>query len=328
MDMLTFFRNIYADNGQRKQLRRALGSDAMLYAKNSALRPLENLLARRHHTTDYPIVFIVAPPRSGTTLLFQLMARYLKIEYPTNFVARYWMAPLCGMHRQRMVESRRDIPLESQFGGTRGDVSPHEFSWFWQFWSGFFATDDLTPEELDTIAWPTIRRELGAMCGFRKRPLVLKSLNYLVYNIPRFARELPNSCFIYIQRDPVFVAQSILESRMKRYGRDDLWWTIRPRDVADWTMRSPIDQVCHQVTDITRGIEEGLAELPKERHLKLRYSDLVAAAPAQLSRIAEFAGCESSGLEQLRSDELVNGNAPRLSGVDMALIRERLQSCE
>jgi hypothetical protein len=326
MNALRFFRAVYADNDQRRQNKRRIQEDALLYARNRVLQPLEWFASQWCRDRELPIVFIVGTPRSGTTLLYQLIARHLDVTYPNNFVARYWLAPVIGMWRfeRSYAREQSDIPLRSDFGGTKGPFSPHEFSWFWEFYTGFREVDDLSEDELNRIDWTTIRRELEGLSGYAGRPLVLKSLNYAVYNIHRFAEEFPTAKFLSIRRDPRFVVQSILESRRKRYGDESLWWTIRPRDYQAWLHRPPLEQVCHQVDDIRRAIEDGLAGLPANRKLEITYEDLIGDPYGQLSRVADLIGNVSpTHVEALRALDLTNGNVRRMNSSDFDAILEK-----
>jgi hypothetical protein len=326
MNAFRFFRAVYADNDQRRQNKRRIQKDALLYARNRALQPLEWLASQWYRDRERPVVFIVGTPRSGTTLFYQLIARHLDVAYPNNFVARYWLAPVLGMWRfQRSYSSSQaDIPLQSDFGGTTGPFSPHEFSWFWEFYTWFREVDDLSEDELDRIDWAAIRRELEGLSGYVGRPLVLKSLNYVVYNIHRFAEEFPTAKFLSIRRDPRFVVQSILESRKERYGDESLWWTIRPRDYQSWLHRPAIEQVCHQVDDIRRAIGQGLTSLPADRKLELTYEDLIADPYAQLSRVADLIGnVPFIHVEALRALVLKNGNIRRMDSTDFDTILEK-----
>lgn len=328
MNVGRFFRDVYADNRARRQNRRQLARDLGLYAANRSLRPIERVLVARQTGPPPPIGFIVGAPRSGTTLLLQLIARYLEVGYPSNYVARYWMVPLLGTMRfeRRFAAERGEIPLRSAFGGTDGPCSPHEFGWFWRFWAGSFDTDDLSDAELDRFDWPTLRAEVHALASWLGRPYAFKSLNHVVYNIDRFAREFPTSRFIYIRRDFRFVIQSILECRVARYGTDRVWWTIRPRDVADWLGRSPIEQVCHQVADIRRAIEASLARLEPSRRMVLDYEEMVAAPRETLVRVADLLGAPApaacSELDQL---SLPSGNVARLDTATLAEIERRME---
>jgi hypothetical protein len=322
MNVVRFYRRIYADNEARRDRRRSLRRDLSLYAKNRGLRLLERALIRRHYREDLPIVFIVGAPRSGTTLLFQLIARYVSIGYVNNFMARYFMAPVYGAvrYRRRFGAGPGDIPLESHLGVADGPHSPHEFSYFWQFFTDFGERDDLTDSELAAIDWDPLRRELLALAGWFGQPLVLKSINYVDYNIEWIARVLPQSRFIYITRDPRFVVQSILESRIKRYGTDRAWWSVRPRDFASWDDREPLHQVCHQVQDLQRAIAAGLSGLPPSVSHELTYENLVANPAAELQRIAGFVGGSVRDEAALSQLALTTGNQPRMDSAALTSV--------
>ena len=308
-----FFADIYGDNAARRIGRRALWRDLSLYALNSALRPVEIAAIKARGRGALPQVFIVGTPRSGTTLLYQLMTRHLEVCYVSNFVARFWMAPVVGQWLQRAVhgeEPARGV-LESSFGGTRGPGSPHEFSWFWRFWAELADSDHLGPAELQRLQWEPLRDELRAFAAWARRPMVSKALNHVNYHVPFITRLLPESRFVHIQREPRFVVQSILESRVARYDDAQAWWSIRPRGWADWAEATPVEQVCFQVRDCLEHLRSGLSELDESRVRTLDYEDLVADPARALAGLADFIGVELRAEGALRSLRLQSANQER-----------------
>lgn len=312
--LVPFLRTLYQDNAQRlPEQRRSLRRDLWLYAKNLALRPQELWLLRRYGEGTRPPVFIVGVPRSGTTLLYQLMARHLDVVYIHNYAARYWLAPLVGLRRferRNPKDPAEPAPLRSEFGGTEGPASPHEFTYFWQYWTEFGETDQLTESELDDVDWPAIRQELSGIAAWADQPLVLKCVTFLDYHVPRFAREFPSAKFVWIRRESRFVARSILESRRRRYGTETVWWSLRPRDVAAWTGRDPLEQVCHQIRHAEGALTRGFSALPPSRGLTLSYEELVADPPGQLERLAEFVPVALREVGALRGLRLASQNEP------------------
>lgn len=310
MNALRFFRAVHGDNVRRFDRRRALARDLLLYARNRALRPLEVALARRYYDERQPIVFIVGAPRSGTTLLSQLIARSLQVAWVNNFVARYWMAPIVGMrrYRARCAGRRPEIPLESWLGGTEGSASPHEFGWFWQHFAPFGDSDELTPSELAAIDWDPLVRELYGMAGFARRPLVQKSITQVDYQIGFLARRLPNVRFVHIRRDPLYVVQSILEARAARYGSEREWWSLRPREWRRWTSLEPIEQVCRQVMHARDAIDAQLAGPARGCGMALDYERLVAAPREAIAELGRFIGSGPPTDSVLDGVALVSGN--------------------
>ena len=143
--------------------------------------------------------------------------------------------------------------------------------------------------------------------------LVLKSLVHVPYKIAWLKNELPQARFIWIHREPIFVAQSILKAREDRFGDSTRWWSVRPRDVARWRSRTPYEQVSHQIDDVTSAIDRGVAAVGPKHALHVEYDALVREPEIELRRVASFCGAEvraDTGLSEL---ELESRNEIRLS---------------
>lgn len=313
MNVVQFYRQVYADNRGRREGRRHLGRDLLLYARNCALRPLERRLIARHRDAERPIVFIVGVPRSGTTVLYQLLSALLDVGYVSNYVARYWMAPVAGsvLYRRRFGDAPPTLSLDSNLGAAPGPDAPHEFSWFWQFWASLESSDHLTDAELARIDWAPVVEEVQALAGWHRATLALKCLNHVNYHIPWFASLFPSSHFVHIRRTPDYVVQSILEARARRYGTERHWWSIRPRDHRAWRDRDPVAQVCHQVVDCTGAIERGLADLPAARRHALDYEALVRSPGDVLDGLARELGLTRRRGSARMPKHLAGGNVVR-----------------
>ena len=308
-----FFRTVYADNQARVEARRSLARDAALYLRNRLLQPFERRLVARFAGSGRPVLFIVGVPRSGTTLLHQLIARHLDLGYVSNRIARYWMAPVWASRRYfPSVHIRRSLPLASDLGGTQGDHSPHEFGYFWQFHLEPGEHDRLGEGDESQRRLGAVARELEALAGFHGSGVVLKNLNYVDLNIPALARALPTSRFLLIERDPRFVAQSILLARRKRYGDERTWLSVRFPGYRALLDRDPGEQAVAQIETVSAAIRAGLAAVPSERTQRLGYEELVADPVPWLTSIAERLQAELLDLPHLAAAPLINGNVTRL----------------
>jgi hypothetical protein len=297
-----FFESVYADDAARKASeRRAKGRDLLLYARNRALTPLERTLTAFHRRRDLPIVFIVGAPRSGTTLTFQLAARHLEVGYPTNAMARYFGAPVVGVHRHRREHAARrarDIPLESHFGRAEGRLSPHEFSWFWHYHLPPHASDS-EPLDLGPVKSPLL-----GMAGAFASPLLMKSINYTSYRVASLRALLPDARFVWVRRDRISTALSILAAREARYGDARVWWSIRPAISAELAGESPEAQVAGQIVDVEESIGRSFAALPPTAAMTIRYEELTGAPEGTVRRLADFVGVALREAPLLRATAL------------------------
>jgi hypothetical protein len=327
MKPIAFFRRVYADNGRRRDGRRGLATDVARWARNAWLSRRNEVLVREHYSERWPIVLVVGAPRSGTTLLSQLMARHLEIAWVDNAAARYWNAPVEGLRRSlaRGPAAAREVPLRSRLGAAEGSRGPHEFGWFWHWFGGFPDADELDGEELARIDWPALRRQLYAMSGLAQRPLLLKSITFANYQIPALVEALPNLRFVHIRREPSQVVRSILGARRQRYGDERCWWSLRPRAWRDWAALDPVAQVCRQVTHATRAIDAALLGPARGLGLAVEYERLVADPRAVLGAISHHVGAALREAGDLDALALESGNRGDAHPQRMAAIEAELE---
>jgi len=330
MEMRRFFRSVYEDNAARKVGdRRSIAQDVIRYFANRLAQPLDRMLVRRFRDPGVPIVFIVGAPRSGTTLLYQLMCTHLDVGYVSNAMAPWWMAPVAAARFRS--PSRDQSPggaLVSDLGRTGGPNGPHEFGWFWQFHLHHEDTDDLDAEALANRDFQSARAELEGLAGYFNRSLVLKAIAHVPYKITWLKANLSQARFIWIHRDPVFVGQSILKSREERFGDPNRWLSVRPRDVAQWKSRTPYEQVVHQIADVTAAMNRAFASLGPNAGLHVEYDQLIRKPDAELRRIAKFCGVDvrpDTGLSTLQLD---TRNQIRLSPEAHQALTQALASYE
>ena len=127
--------------------------EAWLAALNEHLAEARLPSVVRGEPSQLPLIYIVGAPRSGTTLLSQVVSRFLDVGYINNLIARFWRRPSVGIHLSRLVlggGGREQIAFESEHGTTPGAAGPHEFGYFWRHWLQLDAqpTHHLSPAAL------------------------------------------------------------------------------------------------------------------------------------------------------------------------------------
>jgi hypothetical protein len=237
-----------------------------------------------------PILYIVGAPRSGTTLLSQLVSRYLPVGYIDNLTARFWRRPSVGIRLSEALlgENRRNlITLESTHGVTNGIAEPHEFGYFWGHWFRLAqaATHHLDETLLAKTDAKGLRHALEdeILREFRA-PVVFK--NIICGFHAKFLTKLhPRSLFIYVERDLKDTCASILKCRLERYGTYEAWWSLRPSTFPSFSI-DPVEQVVRQVIDSRREMYEEICTL-RNSPIRVEYTKLCANPSDALESIAD-----------------------------------------
>ena len=113
-----------------------------LKIKNSIFRPLNHILGPLQnnflHKEDlkyldlYPPVFIIGPPRSGTTVLYQLLCKHTNFSYINNFIGHWYRLPILAAKAYSILfQGGNELKLNSNFGKSKNHYGPNEFGEFW-----------------------------------------------------------------------------------------------------------------------------------------------------------------------------------------------------
>jgi len=194
-----------------------LNADEVFTVMNAEIEKLRFKAATPQ--SDSPI-FLIGPPRSGSTLISQLMVQAYDLGYVNNFIARFWMAPQIGVAVSRSLGISHSSKLTSEFGRTSDIGDLHEFSFFW---NRFFNDEDTHKcDQLPQHLVEIFRSDVNEMTRCWDREILF-------------------------ERDPKAIAMSLLNARRKINGSDDKWWSLKP-DEFNWLKNcDPIEQVVGQV---------------------------------------------------------------------------------
>jgi len=239
----------------------------------------------------FPVIYIVGLPRSGTTLLSQLISRFLPVGYINNLIARCWRNPVVGIRLSQVVfgsDIRGKIELASTHGVTTDPWGPHEFGYFWRHWLRLdeVPTHKLSKTHLDSLDDAGLAVTLNRMAAAFEAPLVFK--NIICGLQAEFLTKIrPNSLFILIERDPKAVAASLLRSRQQRYGDESVWWSLKP-STFDEIRRLPTAQaqIERQIADGAKNFQQEL-EKPDINSLRIRYESLCREPKKYLQQICD-----------------------------------------
>ena len=266
---------------------------------------LEDMLLPDYQLAHSP-VFIIGPPRSGTTMLCQLLNYALATCYFGNLASRLrvqgirnppvvlsaWLTKLF-----RLMDKRVET-FKSDYGRTRWLGNPSDSVMIWQHW--------FPNRYIDTGEFPADARRAvyQAVAGTERvfgRPFVDKTVENCT-RLRALVEIFPTALFIRCSRNPLAVAQSSYIARLKTESPQDHWWpNTRPREYETLRHKSIVEQICGQVYFLEQNIAQGLAVVSPERILTINYKSVCMNPQHEINRIADFMNSYGACTEQIRS---------------------------
>lgn len=253
--------------------------EALLGKMNDLLAPAELELEQTAVAPPEPLLFILGPPRSGTTLVSQLIQASQVFCTLTNLAAYFWKAPALGLMLSSLLEMRdgdTTTDFKSLRGVTRDLWEPHEFGYFWSRWFDLgqdtHCLDRAARAKVDTQG---LVRSIVAMQSVQRRPLAFKNNTWFSFQADLLAEIFPRAVFVSCSRDPYYIAQSIWMQRIDLYADPARWWSVRPPDYAEIVHLPPLEQVARQAVSIEITTNNTLAKIEPARIIRADYRDVV-----------------------------------------------------
>jgi hypothetical protein len=298
-------------------------SAAILSPLDRCLQIAEHRRLRSAQPSMLPLLLIVGAPRSGTTLVYQVLARHLPFTYFTNLSALFPRAPLTAS--RLLLRGPRTAPdsLHNYYGNTAGLTGPNDGFHIWNRWLG--ADRYQAPQSLPAEAVTAMRRFFAAWTAAFGRPLVNKN-NRNTDCVGLLGQALPEAVFVVIHRDPVYVAQSLLLARQHVQGDKRRRWGLRSLDQEVPTdPLGHVDSVCRQVTAIADKLQADCRSLPAARFIDVHYEEFCADPDPTLETISSRVWGASGAVLTGRKIGPVGAttNRQRISPAEF----ERIQSC-
>ncbi|MEM1329464.1 MAG: sulfotransferase [Planctomycetota bacterium] len=261
-------------------------------AAMAMLSPIEATLQKRSRDGAFaPPVFVVGPPRSGTTLLYELLITRFRFAYISNLAHRLYRAPAAATMLGRGVVSRWQGRFESRYGHVAGWGAPNEGGWVWQRWIPEEHT--LTEVELNGRDLDTLVRTMNSISQVMSAPFINKNV-MLGVQMRLLDHLFPGCSFVEITRDPVANARSMLRARREDGGEggEREWISVRPDGWEAFRDANPAEQVAAQVLLASAQIARDASEIErssgKPRLCTVDYASLCARPREILDEVGSF----------------------------------------
>lgn len=237
-------------------------------------------------------VFIIGPPRSGSTILYQLITNFLDVSYIDNLIHLsrknlffgFWLS-------NRFFKNKIHNNFKSDYGNTQkfGLNAPSEGGRIWYRWFSkdkiYFETGSLSDNQINQI-----RNLFNAIINRYDKPVVIKNLMFSE-RINALYEVFPNAKLIVITRSPDYNSQSIMSARLK--NPDDDWWSAKPKNYKELLNLSFTEQCVSQVYYIEKQIFEDIKQFPKQNIKTINYETLFTNCTEAIDDLKTFIGAES-----------------------------------
>ncbi|NML17523.1 sulfotransferase family protein [Azohydromonas caseinilytica] len=251
---------------------------------------------------DDKVVFLLGSGRSGTTLLYKLLAAHPGVGYLSNYQSRVPALPsLAAMHR--VPRNLLGMKRRAWFGGQGNAYFEGRRSWS-QFWipapaeaESVFERANVphTPADsfvLDERNVQRLRDTFGSVLQYGGGDVLVCKRTANNRRVRVLRQVFPRCKFIHLVRDGRSVADSLV-----RVG----WWSDHQ---LFWAGKTPRELKAEGANDLhiaarnwvegMRQIEQGLRHVEPDMRYTLHYEQLLAAPHAELRKLFQFMGVNTS----------------------------------
>jgi hypothetical protein len=267
------------------------GHHALLQeAARRALAPCDRALAREERrlmasepARELPLILIVGPPRSGSTMLAQVLASVLDVGFATNLESMFPRSPLTATRLLQRWQHSPSHELRSCYGVTSGWQGLNDAFFHWD---RFLGDDRYAPRvPVDEGTALQMRRHFAHWTSIADKPILNKNNRNLAC-AATLARALPTALLLCTWRSPLAIAQSLLRARRWVQGSVERGWGLHARDASPAAGEfAAVDAVADQVEQLEGTRQRERAAVPASRWLDVSYEQFCANPRRLVERI-------------------------------------------
>lgn len=237
---------------------------------------------------DPAVIFVVAAPRTGSTVLYQALADSFDLPVISNHAnADTPEHPVVGIlesHTARRAGNARG-DFGSLYGKTEGAHNLSEGSAVFTYWcGGGHPSETCSPGVIEDKA-AHMRATFAAVEAATGKPLLTKNA-WNCFRVADIASRFPEAGFIWLRRDVRAAAESDLAARHAVHGDALTWNSATPANVDALRALPPEAQVLENQYEFSRAIAQAAAGLSPHRFAEVWYEDFIAEPDAVMQRLA------------------------------------------
>ncbi|MEA2060763.1 MAG: sulfotransferase [Thermodesulfobacteriota bacterium] len=218
-------------------------------------------------------VFIIGAPRTGSTILYQTLTNLYDVLYINNTISKFYRNFFWFFGVSNAVfGAKPHNNFQSYHGNTKGLNSPGECGSFWYKWlpkdRHFIDCHDINFKSIEQI-----RLEISAVINYFGKPLVFKNLS-AGQRIRLLIQCFPEAKFIFITRNPIYTAQSVVKAKQNLGLNDNEFWSIMPYNVKELKCLPWYEQIVKQIYFLEKQIVEDSCLIKNGHFFTIYYNRL------------------------------------------------------
>ena len=242
-------------------------------------------------------IFVLALPRSGSTVTYQSICHGLTVNYLSNLWHLFYQLPLIGGWLSGLKVRHHRSDFKSQHGFVPGLGGPAEGLRFWQWWLDCGLSDRGC--EALTVAKRQRRsgylRRVFSVLAMKGQPFATAYLGHTL--VPdRVSQAFPGAVLIRLRREPVANALSLLKSMQ---GDGSGWFSVKPHECDGLEAVTEHERVAAQVFWLNRRLDNSACSA---KMLTIHYEQLCENPEREVERIRNW--CNEKGVAVERKFEL------------------------
>lgn len=250
------------------------------------------LRVKKEDKKDCPVVVLLAPPRSGSTLTYQILTSGIKNFHLTNIWNLLFSTPVLG----GLVSSKLCKNYKSSFHSFQGFVpglcGEAEGLKFWNYWSG------QNLEEQDQLNIPQLQKLAKKinLLGNGDRGVFITGYLGHVFSVEALREVFPKIIFVHLYRDLLSNSHSIYQLS------SDSWTSTKPKGFSESAINnlSRHEVIAKQVTVIHSKV---IAQGKKNDIISVSYEEICKNPNQVIDKIVAFANSRDILLDK---NKLIN----------------------
>lgn len=239
--------------------------------------------------TNVQAIFVLALPRSGSTVTYQSICHGLSVNYLSNLWNVFYQLPLLGGWLSARSAQAHRSKFQSSHGFVTGIDGPAEGLRFWRWWLDCGLSD----QECETMPIEKRNKRASYLCRVlsvlsrTKSPFVTAYLGHAL--VPdRVHNAFPGAVMIRLKREPVSNAMSLLKSMRSNQAT---WFSVLPNECDGLEGLNEYERVAAQVYWLNRRLDD--ASCASEM-LTVHYEKICQSPEKELARIRNW--CVEKGV--------------------------------